>query len=167
MADSDSRNSRTFFSCSRPVRNPGLRSCASSQTPARGESVRTGHLGLVDEHVSLPPSQRSDPGVSILASVVQGTGRWLAKPKMEVQFLPEASTTTHYPREETVMKITKYKRRCWSPPKGQQRFSDYLQFRRGKNDGVRCRPLASLSEVYLQGYALGRRGALKAEKTRA
>ena len=38
-----------------------------------------------------------------------------------------------------------------------ERFSDYLEYRRGRQDGSLGRPITSLREVYIEGYIIGRK----------
>lgn len=45
-----------------------------------------------------------------------------------------------------------------------QRFLDYLAYRQGKLDGYKGVPVGSLSEVYVEGYALGRAIAARRAK---
>ncbi len=64
-----------------------------------------------------------------------------------------------------LMNISKLSRR--SPVRAQddqQRFLDYLSYRQGKLDGYKGASVGSLSEVYVEGYALGRAIAARRAK---
>lgn len=42
-----------------------------------------------------------------------------------------------------------------------QRYRDFREYQRGKRDGQQGYPLSGLSEVYIEGYILGRKLAFK------
>jgi hypothetical protein len=75
---------------------------------------------------------------------------------MEVQVLPEATTS----RKEKAMSTLKH-RELGLPlvpavPTLKKKL-EYLLYKRGREDGESGRPLANLTDVYLQGYILGLR----------
>lgn len=48
-----------------------------------------------------------------------------------------------------------------------QRFSDRIEFRRGRRDGQAGLPAASLSPLYVSGYAEGRRARIQRRRDEA
>lgn len=51
--------------------------------------------------------------------------------------------------------------------RSRQRFSDRLEYRRGRRDGQAGLPAASLSPLYVSGYAEGRRARIQRRRDQA
>ena len=82
-----------------------------------------------------------------------GTGHRSTKPGMGVRIAPGASRE----KEDVMMiKTNQQIRPRLSEYEKRKRFSDYVEYQRGKKDGSSGLPLSSIREIYIEGYILGR-----------